>query len=239
MGVSVDRYLFTVTDFHHLPPAGLPRRTAAQYLARGLPCERFTAALASRTSCITRGRGGWLDLPRGGLSPPILCQLSWRTRVMGHNGGLVVEGDVVVRILPAGRGRRRAALEVGCRVIGERADEALLHLGVVDEQLAVIIDELDVVGVHEGEEGVERVRGIDAHWHADAVVAFAGLATQRGLRLVAPERPIVLPTLRNVAFLVAGGLQHIDPIFDVHGLLLERECVIGLLFGLVVVEERG
>src|SRR5258708_1295037 len=75
MGVSVDRYLFTVTDFHHLPPAGLPRRTAAQYLARGLPCERFTAALASRTSCITRGRGGWLDLPRGGLSPPILCQL--------------------------------------------------------------------------------------------------------------------------------------------------------------------
>src|SRR5258708_5492529 len=59
-------------------------RFAAQYSARGLPCERFTAALASRTSCITRGRGGWLDLPRGGLSPPILCQLSWRTpfRVM-------------------------------------------------------------------------------------------------------------------------------------------------------------
>src|SRR5208282_6105351 len=50
-------------------------RFAAQYSARGLPCERFTAALASRTSCITRGRGGWLDLPRGGLSPPILCQL--------------------------------------------------------------------------------------------------------------------------------------------------------------------
>jgi hypothetical protein len=50
-------------------------RFAAQYSARGLPCERFTAALASRASCITRGRGGWLDLPRGGLSPPILCQL--------------------------------------------------------------------------------------------------------------------------------------------------------------------
>src|ERR1700692_4734331 len=46
-------------------------RFAAQYSARGLPCERFTAALASRTSCITRGRGGWLDLPRGGLSPPL------------------------------------------------------------------------------------------------------------------------------------------------------------------------
>src|ERR1035438_1378583 len=50
-------------------------------LARGLPCERFTAALASRTSCITRGRGGWLDLPRGGLSPPILCQLPGALRV--------------------------------------------------------------------------------------------------------------------------------------------------------------
>src|SRR3979411_167027 len=50
-------------------------RFAAQYSARGLPCERFTAALASRTSRITRGRDGWLDLPRGGLSPPILCQL--------------------------------------------------------------------------------------------------------------------------------------------------------------------
>src|SRR5271163_2088412 len=53
------------------------RRTAAQYLARGLPCERFTAALASRASCITRGR---LARPSPwGLSPPILCQLSWRT----------------------------------------------------------------------------------------------------------------------------------------------------------------
>src|SRR5580700_1575737 len=50
-------------------------RFAAQYLARGLPCERFTAALANRVSCITRGRGGWLNLPRGGLAPPILCQL--------------------------------------------------------------------------------------------------------------------------------------------------------------------
>src|ERR1035438_1848003 len=50
-------------------------------LARGLPCERFTAALASRNSCITRGRGGWLDLPRGGLAPPILCQLPGALRI--------------------------------------------------------------------------------------------------------------------------------------------------------------
>jgi hypothetical protein len=54
-------------------------RFAAQYSTRGLPCERFTAVLTDRTSCITRGRGGWLDLPRGGLTPPILCPLSWRT----------------------------------------------------------------------------------------------------------------------------------------------------------------
>ena len=26
-----------------------------------------------------QGRGGWLDLPRGGLAPPVLCQLTWRT----------------------------------------------------------------------------------------------------------------------------------------------------------------
>jgi hypothetical protein len=51
------------------------REFLAQYLARSLPYERFTAAVASNISCITRGRGGWLDLPRGGLPPPILCQL--------------------------------------------------------------------------------------------------------------------------------------------------------------------
>src|SRR6267143_3775750 len=51
------------------------------------PVNASRLALASRTSCITRGRGGWLDLPRGGLSPPILCQLSWRTpsRAMKRN----------------------------------------------------------------------------------------------------------------------------------------------------------
>jgi hypothetical protein len=38
-------------------------------------CTRSPTARGCRTSCITRGRGGWLDLPRGGLAPPILCQL--------------------------------------------------------------------------------------------------------------------------------------------------------------------
>ena len=45
--------------------ASAPRnstRFAAQYPARGHPCERFAAGLATRASRITRGRGGWLGL---------------------------------------------------------------------------------------------------------------------------------------------------------------------------------
>ena len=44
--------------------ASAPRnstRFAAQYPARGLPCERFKLALAG-SPCITRGRRGWLGL---------------------------------------------------------------------------------------------------------------------------------------------------------------------------------
>jgi hypothetical protein len=44
--------------------ASAPRnstRFAAQYPARGLPCERFKLSLAA-SPCITRGRGGWLGL---------------------------------------------------------------------------------------------------------------------------------------------------------------------------------
>ena len=58
------------------------------------PCERFTAALASRTSCITRGRGGWLDLPRGGLAPPILCQLPGALRVWSKSEVAALRRDV-------------------------------------------------------------------------------------------------------------------------------------------------
>src|SRR5216684_4158845 len=77
-------------------------RFAAQYSARGLPCERFTAVLADRTSCITRGRGGWLDLPRGGLAPPILCQLSWRTLlwVISVDRDMPATGPLYRRSLP-------------------------------------------------------------------------------------------------------------------------------------------
>src|SRR5271157_6639264 len=59
-------------------------RFAAQYPACGLPCERFAAGLTARTSRITRGRGGWLALPREGLAPPIFCQLVLAHSVVGQ-----------------------------------------------------------------------------------------------------------------------------------------------------------
>ena len=49
--------------------------------ARGLPCERFTAALANSTSCITWGRGGWLGLTPWGTSTSYSLPASWRTPV--------------------------------------------------------------------------------------------------------------------------------------------------------------
>ena len=65
-----------------------------------------------------------------------------------------------------------------------------------------------------------------------------GLAAGR-LHLVAPERPVILPLGRDVALLEAGLLQHVAPDLDVHALLLQREAVIGLLLGDVVIEQRG
>jgi hypothetical protein len=44
-------------------------RFAAQYLARGLPCERFTSALAGRRASLGDGAVGY-SLPREGLAPP-------------------------------------------------------------------------------------------------------------------------------------------------------------------------
>ena len=82
---------------------------------------------------------------------------------------LVVEGDVVVRVLPARRRRRRAALGVDARCSRFSASiRPCAHLRIVDQQLAVVVDQLDVVGVHEGQERVERVARIDAHRLADA-----------------------------------------------------------------------
>ena len=57
---------------------------------------------------------------------------------------LVVQGDVVVGILPGRRGRRRAALErAGC----SRSAPTPGPCRIVDQQLAVVVDQLDVVGV--------------------------------------------------------------------------------------------
>ena len=68
---------------------------------------------------------------------------------------------------------------------------------------------------------------------ADGVDALA-LGAQRALDLVAPEVPIAVPALRDVAFLEAGLFQHVLPVGDVHHLLLDGEGVVGLLVGLAV-----
>src|SRR5207244_10745061 len=74
---SVGRYCFTVTDFHHLPPAGLPR---APQLNTWPVVSPVNASRWPSRDAAHRGLGGWLvSSPHGGLSPPILCQLSWRT----------------------------------------------------------------------------------------------------------------------------------------------------------------
>jgi hypothetical protein len=60
-------------DGKHQPPRGC----LTLLNTSPAPSPENASRLPSRaeTSCITRGRGGWLDLPRGGLAPPILCQL--------------------------------------------------------------------------------------------------------------------------------------------------------------------
>src|SRR5262249_56405844 len=97
---------------------------------------------------------------------------------------------------------------------------------------------LDVIGIHEWQERVKGVAGVDTERLADAKDALAGGLAAGGLYLVAPERPIFLPSSRNVGFLETRLSQHVDPILDVHSLLLERKRVISLLLGLIVVEER-
>ena len=94
--------------------------------------------------------------------------------IVGQNDRLVVEGDVVVRVLPAGGRGRDAAIEIRLSIIGQGADEALLHLGIIDEKLPLIVDKLHIIGVHEGEKRVERVARIHSHGSADAVDLLAG-----------------------------------------------------------------
>ncbi len=65
-----------------------------------------------------------------------------------------------------------------------------------------------------------------------------GLADRR-LHLVAPERPVIFPLVRDVALLEAGLLQQVAPDLDVHALLLQRKAVIGLLLGDAVIEISG
>ena len=159
--------------------------------------------------------------------------------VVRHHDRPVVERDVVVGILPGGGGGRRAAPDIGVGIILQRVDQPVPHLGIVDQKLAVVVDELDVVGIHESVERLERVGGFHAHRLADGVDALAGGLADRRLHLVAPERPVVFPLGRDVALLEAGLLQHVLPDLDVHALLFQRKAVIGLLLGDVVIEQRG
>ncbi len=159
--------------------------------------------------------------------------------VVRHHDRLVVEGDIVVRVLPGGGGGRRAALDIGIGVVLQRLDQVFPHLGIIDQQFALVVDQLDVVGVHEGVERLEAVGGFHAHWLADGVDALTGGLADRGLHLVAPERPVILPLGRDVALLEAGLLQHVLPDLHVHALLLQREAVIGALLGDVVIEVDG
>ena len=158
---------------------------------------------------------------------------------MRHHGRLVVEGDVVVGILPARRRRRRAAARVDVRVVLERTHEPCAHRRLIDQQLALVVHELHAVGVHEGQERIERVAGIHAHRLADGEAARTRRAPEARLHLVAPEGPVLGPVLRNIAFLEAGLLEQVLPILDMHRLLLEREGVVGARLGDVVPQQRG
>ncbi len=156
---------------------------------------------------------------------------------MRHDRRLVRERDIVVRILPRGRRRWRAALEVGGRIVAQRADQPLAHLGVADSDFPVVIDELHVVGVHERQERIVRIAGVDAHREAGAEDPLAGFLAVIGLRLVAPECPVFLPRVGNLG--VARFGQHVLPVLDVHRLLLDRKAVIRALLRLVVVQVSG
>src|SRR2546428_3546111 len=80
LGGSVDRYSFTVTDLHRLPPAGLPaHRGSMAGLCPPLPTLRRRPYGRQRTA---RGRCGSLLLHRSGLAPPTPCRSPGALRVL-------------------------------------------------------------------------------------------------------------------------------------------------------------
>src|SRR5436190_6981214 len=77
---SVDRYSFTVTDLHRLPPAGLPaHRGSMAGLCSPLPTLRRRPRERQRTAW---GRCGSLLLHRSGLAPPTPCRSPGALRVL-------------------------------------------------------------------------------------------------------------------------------------------------------------
>src|SRR5262249_34693981 len=76
------------------------------------------------TPRITRGWDGWLDLSHGGLSPPILCQLAWRTlvRVIRYRS-LLAEN----RSMSAMPRKRRVGRQSVARRDGPISDMGICH----------------------------------------------------------------------------------------------------------------
>ena len=132
--------------------------------------------------------------------------------------------------------RRRASLHVEVGIVLECLDQALPHLGIVDQDLARIVDQLDVVGIDPAQERLEGVGRTRCPSGCRCRRRLTGRLRDGRLHLVAPERPIFLPRIGNVVLLEAGLRQHVLPVLDVQGLLLEREGVVGPLAGLAVGE---
>ena len=157
---------------------------------------------------------------------------------MGHHRGFVVKRHVVVRVLPAGRRRWRATATINSGVVGHGCDQSLAHVRVVHQQFARVTDQLDVVSIHEGQERKERVAGINAHGLANAKAALTCFLSVCRLDLATPKFPVIFPVGGNICVLEARIAQHVSPVLDVHGLLLDGEGVISA-FVFFVVEQKG
>lgn len=74
----MDRYPFTVTDLHRLPPAGLSRRTVAQSHTPQACCVRFGLAVTS-FGRNTRYQADRYSLPERDLPPLDRADFAQRT----------------------------------------------------------------------------------------------------------------------------------------------------------------
>ena len=159
-------------------------------------------------------------------------------RIGHHEGDLALEVDVVVAVLPVHGAGRDAAVEIGLGVALERLDHALARLRLIDQEIALVVDDLRVERVEEHHVGEHGVRGRRRHRLADAVLlAVAGRLAHRRLRGLAPPVPPLVPGAGHVVEAEAGLLDHALPDVDVLDLLRHRDGVDRALAGLPV--EQG